>query len=349
MKVDFSVLAYVNRSGSTLLSRLLSESSNELFVMPELYFPVALITAHSAGRNMGGKEMLGLIKADLGHRALRLEDRQLARICDNNDVSDLRKLFTDIAVAKTGRTPARILLKLTNLIYIADEIEAALGPVSWLHIVRDPRGAASSMMTSEIPGRPGYYMDRGTPVFSALYWRSYMRSVVSLAKRFPFKEVRYEDLLLDERIVISELLDFLRVRPKGSPRTVPDTEQPLSSAEYQIAQEYEPLHLNLFGELLPDRASAWKRQLSLPQVRIIESIAGDEMLERGYAMTQAPLSTGSFEYRRAFLDFRVRMGKYYVGTLMHYLSRSGGGKALLWRLRRALMEKDISLTADVRR
>lgn len=344
MTVEFSVLAYANRSGSTLLSRLLSAASDELFVLPELYFPVALITANHHGLKAGGKELLALIKSDPRHRAIGLEDRQLAQICDNNDTGDIRKFFTDLAVAKTGRTPARIVLKLTNLIYLANEIEVALAPVSWLHIVRDPRAAASSMMTAELPDRPGVYMARGTPVFPALYWRSYMRSIASLAKHYPLKEVRYEDLVTEEARVIAEVLDFFRVCPKGGP----GTEQPAASGEYQVIREDDRLHANIFQKVMPERASAWERELRLPQVRIIESIACDEMLERGYGLTHLPLSTGSLAYRKAFLDYHVRMAKYYVGTLMNYLSRSGGGKALLWRLRRARVEKGIGLTREVR-
>lgn len=316
----FGFLFYVNRSGSTLFSRLLSEASPDLFVFPEVGFPLTLLIERRLGRVLAGDRLLRLILADPRRDSLAVSDGTLAQICAETTSCQLELLLTRIAAACHGGQPRAALLKLESLLYVAADIEAAFTRPAFFHLVRDPRAVASSMLRTPVPEKPGFTMARGSIWYAATHWRRYVAAVDDLAQSRAVTEFRYEALAEPEAACAS-VLSGLGLEPRQTHA---------AETSYRIGAVDEALHKCVFDDPDPTRSIAWRRELDAGDARVVELLCADSMARRGYDPGPPRSARDDVLLRRARAAHRRAMARHVVRTAGSYLRRNPS--ALLRRL-----------------
>lgn len=321
-RVPIGVLCYVNRSGSTLLSRMITDNCDDVYVFPEIGFPVDIFLAHKAGRQIGGTRLHRLVSSDPRTPAMGLDDDALKAICLRHSSSDPAALFVDLAAARLGRTPAAIVIKHEKLAYLLDTIEAAMPQVRFLHVVRDPRAVANSMLNTPVPEKPGFNMARGSILYPALHWRDYIRRLKQWAKTHPVVEVRYEDLHKDSgKSACAAIAAALGSRLRSS-------EEGLPLPHYQIAAIDRALHLKIHDKFDERRTSGWREELPHRHIWLVEATCGQDMVGFGYPPITGRRSRSGMAMAAARLIHEGTMIHHATRSILRHLRRRDGIKAV---------------------
>ncbi|WP_296219239.1 sulfotransferase [uncultured Sphingomonas sp.] len=312
-QVVIGVLCYVNRSGSTLLSRMINDLCHDVYVFPEVGFTVELFLAHKYGREITGTRLYNLISGDPRISAMGITKDTLSAICLRHSSKDPAALFVDLATAKMGRKPAGIVIKHEKLAYLLETIEAAIPQVRYFHVVRDPRAVANSMLNTPVPEKPGFNMARGSILYPARHWRHYIKRLADWGASHPVVEIRYEDLHKDSgKAACASIAATLGTRLRST-----DSDMPLSS--YQTAAIDQALHAKIHDGFDERRTSGWRNELTPRHIRLVEATCRADMESLGY-----PLMTN--HNARASIALASLM---HNGVMVHHATRS-----LLRHLRR---------------
>lgn len=171
-----------------------------------------------------------------------------------------------------------------------------------IFLARDPRAMYNSQKrsTKPISRKP---MSRN-PFTSALLWKKQIRAAKDLEKESWLYTLKYEDLIENKDAVLKELLNFLKSGDRRSERNTYSEEIP----PYQRS-----LHTNITKAPLRNRINAWRDELDLTEVVVIEKLAAKEMISFGYLPEKLKTATG-------------HTGKYIGCLIAHYI-RSALGKA----------------------
>lgn len=327
----FAAILYVNRSGSTLLSRRLSEHP-DVFVLPEVQFIEQLLLDRREGARRTGDALFDLVRSDPRRDALGIDDAALRAACRDNAGSDLPALLTALAKARLGRVPAVVAFKRETLIYLLDDLRAVFGPgpggLALVHIVRDPRAVANSMLRTPVPEKPGFNMARGDVVFAARHWRRVLARVRALAPETSVAWIRYENLQGEEEM--PRVLGALGLRDApSSGRGQADL------SRYAIGAIDRELHPLVFGAFDPGRVEAWRTELSRSQIRVVERICGEEMDRLSYPRAMPVAGAVNPEMVAATVQHWRLGASHALRTFALYLRRPGGVRALAERARLA--------------
>lgn len=313
MKVG--VIFYVNRSGSTLFSRMLSDHAGDVFVFPELGFPLTLLIERDAGRRVAGEALAVLIRADPRSAAIGVANADWDRIVAGHSSDDVQALLVDIATAAMRRPPAAIVIKLESLAYLTDAIRRAFADTAFFHVIRDPRAVVGSMLRTPVPEKPGFDMARGSIVYAARHWCAYIARVRRIACAQRVIEIRYE-ALRSSQDPVRQAATALGMGPAANRG---DTD-----ARYRTAPIDAALHGRIHGQFDADRLTGWREELSPAAIRTIEAICWDEMIATGYA----PLFPRSHRFGVTLLAARLSHGRamirHVVVTTVRYAQRPGG-------------------------
>jgi hypothetical protein len=327
MMVQFAAILHVNRSGSTYLSRVLSERATSLYVFPECAFLVKLLEQQERGENCRGSDLFSLIRSDRRSDALCLDDSTLRSICEVNSSENIKQLLIDIASERLGFAPKVIILKLGSLIYYHRQVHDALSSLRFIHLVRDPRSVSSSMLLSEIPEKPGFNMARGSILFAARDWRDYVNLVRAIGQTYPVSWIRYEDLAGDCDRVCDALLQSMSLEPSADTRNS-------AASRYAVSALDGSIHARVFRDFQADRLRAWQAQLSPKSIGLIELTCHKQMLQLGYGASQPPLSR--LDRIFAWINHLRAMSEHNLKTVLVYMRRRDRFTALLARARLAL-------------
>ena len=132
-----------------------------------------------------------------------------------------------------------------------------------IHMIRDPRASVASML--HMP------WSRGSVMANARQWMNVNRAACQFREQPGYLEVRYETLVADAESELRRICGF-------------------------IGEEYSPL---LLGDgrssraVTPERAEAWRSELTPREVAQIEWVAGPFMESIGYARAVAPASAAT--------------------------------------------------------
>lgn len=318
----FALMLYVNRSGSTLLSRKLSEQSDDICVLPEMGFLLKLLTLREAGVIVKGHDLFKLIASDVRVDALDLSNELLEEISNRNSSSDIASLLTDIAYQRLGRDPALIVFKLNSFIYFRDHLAQALPGLVYIHIVRDPRAVVNSMLKTQITEKAGFDMARGSAVYASKEWRRYVRTLRNDANNGTYFTLKYENL--DEKFqgFVRELFGHFSL----SLRQAADTK-----SKYIVSSVDTDIHVNIFKDFQNSRLEAWREELSQEGIEIVECLCWDEMREYGYS----PITDGMLTTSRSMaVNYRhlKSVAINFVLTMLFYLRRPNALSNLKARL-----------------
>lgn len=323
--MKIGVLLYVNRSGSTLFSRLISDASSHVFVFPELGALQILLMAARA-RPIAGEELADVLTADPRIDAVGLPIEAIHRIARDHSSADLPALLAALAGEAQGQPPQAILVKLESLAYLSDEIDLTLPGATLFHIVRDPRAVVASMLRTPVPEKPGFDMARGSVVYAARHWSRYQHIVAAIATRRAVVEIRYEDLVARPAQAIARVLLAWDVAPTPG----------VGRGRYRVAAIDARLHGLIAGAADPARNKGWRDSLRPWQVRAVEAICQAPMLARSYAPLSPLASPWSFVMVRARACHLVATMRHAGGTAISYAGRRDRVAALRMRLHLAL-------------
>ena len=305
MKLVF--LVYDSRSGSTLLSREIAARFPDVYVSPEIRFDSLFGRDEGWWRNASDGRVLRRLEAGRVPAKLGLARDDLERL--SAGARGIQPLIDELvarAAARDGRgRPAVAVIKSGRHLRVARRILADIPDAHFLYVVRDPRAAIASKLSTERPYVPGQNMAWAGVGAAALQWCWYGRLARRLGSSSPFLAVKYESLLVDRAGTYMALERFL-----GSPRGA-------GGVRYRVPDAERSIH----GRVIADgfdgsRASAWRAELSRDDQSVIESVCGREMRRWGYdtELILDPIRTAAL-MAKAFAISAARVAREAVARL----------------------------------
>jgi len=275
MRYDF--LVYAPRSGSTWFARLLAAGTGELLVVPELRLPELLFAwGEERVRAFDAAARLRLLAEDFQIHNLGLDEAVVRHLIAAGEGDGIRATVDALIGAyaqHAGFGGERVLLKLGALVLLAPRVKQAFPEARFVHIVRDPRAAASSMIRTERPYYPGQRMARGDALYAAGAWQRVMCAVAAQVPAQDLVQLKFEDLVSRPAEETRRVLAVLGVAPADQD----------GGRRFEVGPAEQGIHVNIQAGARSDRVDAWKDMLEWWQGVAIEWRCGERMRCAGYA------------------------------------------------------------------
>lgn len=283
----------VPRSGTTLL-RLMLDAHPEMAIPPETYFVPNLIEACANGASPEDAHALMIehrrfpdLSIDPGELLAAL--KAAAPLEPGDGVRAVFGLYA------RGRGRARWGDKTPAYLTSMDQIAEALPEARFVHIVRDGRDVALSILAMPEPDRPMRAPADAATV--AKRWRKRIEKARAFAPSVPgrYTEVRYEDLVADPEPELREICELIELdldpamlahheqagRGLGEMgRTLPARE---GHAEQSPEARLQP-HALATKPPTSERVEVWRSKMAAADVAAFEDVAGDLLADLGYAV-----------------------------------------------------------------
>ncbi len=299
------------RSGTSLLRGLLNNHPQIAIPLESLF--IADYLRAEGRRPLERLKALLVGEPEIREWGLHVEPGDLAD-CESlpEAIAHLHELYAaSRGKSRWGQKTPRLVRQLALL---SDRFPKA----KFIHITRDPRAVASSLTRSNV--------HRSTPLHAAARWKRDVQAGLEfeMQRANRMLRLRYEDLVANPEQTLHLVTDFLGFRePIGAAR--------LAGGGTEYSEFYAQIHANLNHDLTADYVDRWKRDLTIGETQLVESIAMPLMQELGYE----PTTTGGRP--PTGLAFRMRL-KRLAGILLqiwHYLRyRRRYLVHLIWRKRR---------------
>ena len=155
-----------------------------------------------------------------------------------------------------------------------DLIAEIFPTAQFIHLIRDGRDVALSMVKA-YPRIPFFFMDM---YYAARSWRRRVRQAMAAGAHLGpdrYLEVRYEQLTEHPEAHLQRICDFL------GEAYVPSMAEPHRTA--RVRHHSKGIHAST--RLAPNTMSSghWRKDMSPPDVRLFQTVAGDLLLALGYA------------------------------------------------------------------
>jgi hypothetical protein len=260
------VILGVSRSGTTLLKAML-DAHSQLAIPTESYFVPQLWDRH------GERPDPDAFVADL-RRLSRLREWGV----DPDDVGRrlpaeptfaeaVQAIYLDYAEARgKPRFGDKTPLYMQHL----DVLPRAFPDARYVHIVRDGRDAALSLLAMTRAPRFNLARPRGVGDF-ACAWRREVRAARRFGREHAYFELRYEDLVAEPEARLREVAAFVGLEFESGMLEYHRREDPALYAD----------HPRLAEPPVPDTRS-WRNELRPRDTELFEAIAGDLLSELGY-------------------------------------------------------------------
>ena len=162
--------------------------------------------------------------------------------------------------------------KSLDSVHYVDELLSLFPEMLFLNVVRDPRAQVASMNRAIIH-------DFTTPL-NARTWCAAHQAARALTTAYPDRTltIRYEDFVTDEEMTLRRICTFLDI--DFTPRML-DVAQ--SKEAYEISRLSELWSSNCFAPIAA-YADKFKQQLSLHEIRTIETLTREHMRSYGYEL-----------------------------------------------------------------
>ena len=287
-RLDVSALIYCARSGSTFLAFRLAEVDPRLAVIPEFRLPLLLLwRSEAAVRALAPQALLELMRDDVQIGNLEIPPAALPALAERLAGGSTREVLEGVLHAHLDGAGLadrrRVILKNSEFALNGPRLREVFPEMRALHVRRDPRGVANSMVSAPLSYDEGRPMAHGNVVYAARLWTRYMAKASSLP--FPVREIPYESLVAAPEAEAEAAAAWLReTSPAGDlPAAAPAAEAPA----FRVGEAEQRLHRLAAGAAAPARSEAWRRELPPWQVAAVEAVAGPAMLDRGYALEHA--------------------------------------------------------------
>jgi hypothetical protein len=312
--VKFLFLAYVSRSGSTFLAKLMARHLEGVVVLPEFRL-VEILLSHGEGavQKMSAGELAGLTELDHQFYSLGLSPHEVMEAAERSQGQGIMPFVAELASLYRDRNQMSGELFVVQIGLFWDAFDCGLmksfSSPKLLHIFRDPRGVANSLLRSKDPYFFGEVMGRGDAWFIAREyshvmerWRSYLAGGGGNAR-----EIKYEEFLRSPDEHIRELADWTGTAfdPAGQ------------VGRLNIGEREKPLHPLADGPPRTDRSRAWQGELAAWQGVTLETIARPVMMARGYEPWFTNRRPAGVRYLYLLNGWAVHLAR----TILHYTRR----------------------------
>jgi hypothetical protein len=163
----------------------------------------------------------------------------------------------------------------------AEFIQRVFPDALFLHVVRDPRDTAASLLAA---GREWAPWAPKSAIGAAKLWQDSVEGARRIAESGQYREVRYERLTENTAGELADVLAWL-----GVPLSAGDCEVAVQACSLErLAKEKVDSALPLPGEKSPTgffrngSSGGWRTELRSTDVRAIEHVCGDTMDVLGY-------------------------------------------------------------------
>ena len=199
--------------------------------------------------------------------------------------------FLELCRATAEHVMAKIAARNTGAVVIAEKsprhaleaefIQRVFPEAMFLHVVRDPRDTAASLLAA---GRDWAPWAPKSAIGAAKLWQECVEGARRAAGSPRYREVRYERLTQDAVAELGDVLDWL-----GVPMSAADCEAAVQACSLdRLSKENVGSALPLPGEKSPTgffrngSSGGWRSELSNADVRAIEQVCGETMEVLGY-------------------------------------------------------------------
>jgi len=199
--------------------------------------------------------------------------------------------------------------KTPRFVRYGELLRAHFSGARFIHVIRDPRAVASSLVRSEV--------HRATPYHAARRWHDDVAAGLAFEQNYPGEmlRIRYEDMVTRPDSVLRRVCRFLDLEFSDSMLRYHE-HVPSVYGSY-----YGQIHSGLSKPVSTGSIDAWKRHLSEADVAVIEFICSDLMETLEYEpqarQVQRP---GRF---RAFMIRSSRLPRLFAQAA-HYLTHRTG-------------------------
>lgn len=261
-----------SRSGTTLIGSMLGAHS-DCITTPESHFKTGVLRGQST--NLSNIDLNWALRTITRHWRFKIwgiEIDSMQSLGETEKISSyscLLEWLVEQYALQNGKPDAKIWVDHTpENISFADTLLKLFPHAKMIHIVRDGRGVASSIMP----------LDWGpNTIQNAAHW--WIESVgFGLASEMylgadRMMRIRYEDLVQGPEQVLQALCNFLVIdyQPKM-----------LEECGFKVPKYTASQHTLIGQKPDADRAVRWKKQLSPRQVELFENIARDFLILLGY-------------------------------------------------------------------
>ena len=285
----------MNRSGTTLL-RMMLDAHPELTIPPETHFVPDVI---KACRRSGAKpeDVLEAMKSHREWGDFGFGDEEMLDLLRGRgrtlEPGDALRAFYEAYAAREGKP--RWGEKTPRYVGKMRQIQAALPEARFVHVVRDGRDVALSVLDRTV--RDLSAVDVGKR------WKRKIQKARDAAPKLDhYIEVRYEDLILDTEPTMRRICEFIELgwddavldyherssdRLEEMKRALPADDR---SAELDVDRRMAT-HAMTTKPPDADRVSRWKREMSDSDRLRFEEVAGEMLTDLGYET--AARTTGS--------------------------------------------------------
>ncbi|NNF58890.1 MAG: sulfotransferase [Rhodothermaceae bacterium] len=332
-------LLYDNRSGSTLLSALLSERAG-VAVSHETDLVPAVLEVPARRGVLGVSELVAYLYTETRFAELALDRETVAAALRRQGETLSREAALHALVRHYFETHApeaeAWVVKGPRLHYHLDALATVFPEATMLHLVRDGRAVFRSKRTTP----SGYALRTGEQdvmdadlVRAACNWQRKI-DLVDAFDGLPVATTRYEDVLTDAEAALAGILETLGVSESGRERSGTRA----AFVEHQIGHSYHDLHTNVAGDLNPAKAVQWQRDLRPAEIEAYEALAGGALDRYGYERL-AEAESGVWQQAR-LLGLRLRREGRRWAALGRAMRRGDAvrllrGKAFEWKARRS--------------
>ena len=260
------VVLGVSRSGTTLLKAML-DAHSQLAIPTESYFVPQLWDRH--GERPNRDELLEDLARLERIRQWGVELQDVAeRLPPEPTFADaIDAVYRSYA---EGQGKPRYGDKTPLYMQHLDVLPRAFPDARYVHIVRDGRDAALSMLAMRRKPRFNLSRPRGVGDF-ACAWQREIRDAQRFGVTHPYLELRYEDLVAEPEARLRDVCTFLGLDFEPGMLEYHRRENPALYADHpRLAQP-------------PVRdARSWRKEMHDEDAELFEAIAGDLLTELGY-------------------------------------------------------------------
>jgi hypothetical protein len=276
----------MNRSGTTLL-RMMLDSHPELTIPPETHFVPDVIKACNRGDGTP-ESVLAAMKSSREWGDFDFSDEEmLGRLRDGGrklEAGVALRIFYEAYAERQGKP--RWGEKTPRYVGKMRQIQAALPEARFVHVVRDGRDVALSVLDRTVREL--------TAADVAKRWKRKVQKARDAAPQLDhYVEVRYEDLILDTEPTLRGICEFIELdwddallayherssdRLAEMQRALPADDR---SAELDVDRRMAT-HAMTTKPPDADRVSRWKREMPEADRRSFEEIAGPMLADLGY-------------------------------------------------------------------
>lgn len=326
----FVFLIYVSRSGSTLFARHLARARAGVLVVPESrVFERVLSLDEAELAALGPAGLADVLAVDERDDPLRPTCEELETVWPQVRAGGMRALLEALIGIHAGRERISgfdaAVLKWGQIVRLRHRLKQLAPDSAFIHVYRDPRGVANSMLNSRRPYFRGEQMGRGDPVFIGRSWAAFQKTVTAMQEEgWPLSEVRYESFCARPEATIDRVSAELELGSHDG----------TTSAHYEVAAAEADIHKLVDKPPSADRVDAWKTEVPRYVTLAVERAAGAEMTRRGYEPSATTAVQRLAAMPPATLRHWWKTAIYFWRRIWYYLSRPRFAIDR-WRLMRA--------------